>query len=141
MDKISLRGGRMRFDGMIEGNKSRAKKFFFQRLVSYLPKKKNILKYGHCLGGGTLLGFYNNKIETAKQRAEEQQQSEFIQLIEDAKNEWRFSMAMLSEATDPDIIDYISYLVKSNEAKYRYLMKIARREKISSALVNELKNS
>ncbi len=51
---------------------------------------------------------------------------EFLNLIKQAKRDWQLSQKLLSEVTDCDLMDYVIYSIKANEARYRYLLKNAR---------------
>lgn len=104
------------------------------KLFSYLPLHGNILNYRHWYGSGYLMNLYETRNRRLEMKKMENKRNEFLQSIEKAKIEWQFSLQLLTEITDTDLIDYASYLVKANEAHYRYLLKVARREKMSCDL-------
>lgn len=122
---------------MLQTGEKYTKNFFMKRGASYFSLEKNILDYGRHLGGDYLIRLHAEKEEDVRQRSEKRKQYEVLSLIEQAKEEWKFSLTLLAEMTDPDLIDYVTYRVKSNEARYRYLLKLARQEKISDPIWQE----
>lgn len=109
------------------------------RLLSYLSIERNILNNEGQSGGGYLRKIGEACFEAVACQTKGGQDDVFLKSIEKAKSDWQFSNQLLSETTDPDLIDYVIYLVKSNEAKYRYLLKVAREERITCALWQEQK--
>lgn len=101
---------------------------------SYLHSSSNIMLYKHLYGGDFLVKLYAQRYERMQDENARQLRTEFLHLLEKAKLDWQYSMKMLAEITDVDLIDYVIYMIKANEAKYRYLMKIAREEKIQCEL-------
>ncbi|WP_110955256.1 YaaL family protein [Anaerosinus massiliensis] len=110
----------MNLDGILSKLKS----------FSYLHSSSNILWYKHVYGGDYLINLYTQRHERLEHEKAQELRREFLHLLEKAKLDWQYSMKMLAEITDVDLMDYVIYLIKANEAKYRYLLKIARQEKI-----------
>lgn len=101
---------------------------------SYLTEPSHILKYKKGLGGDALICLSaEHKKKTEEEKAAKQRE-EFLRLLERARAEWKFSQRLLSDATDADLIDYVVYLVKANEARYRYLIKLAKKENLACEL-------
>lgn len=101
------------------------------KLFSYLPFQRNILEYRHWYGGDELIHLCRDKYTQTEEKKSRAARGEFLNLLEKAKLDWQFSIKLMAEITDTDLIDYVVYLVKANEARYRYLLKIARKEKIT----------
>lgn len=101
------------------------------KLFSYLPAPSNILKYRPWHGGEPLMNLFDVRDKRMQIKKEEAARRDFLSLIDKAKTDWQLSLKILSEVTDADLMDYVIYLVKANEARYRYLLKVARKEKIS----------
>lgn len=109
------------------------------KLLSYLPLQRNILEYRHWYGGDNLIHLCTDKYKQAEEKKSRAARGEFLNLLEKAKLDWQFSIKLMAEITDTDLIDYVVYLVKANEARYRYLLKIARREKVTCEMWQEQK--
>lgn len=140
MDRINVKGeSLMRFTDLIMIKEKTRLKFMLYKLFSYLSLNKNIVECERQDGGGCLTDSYGEKINSNDSPSEAKKNYEFLKMIEKAKADWQFSAKLLSEMTDPDLIDYVIYLVKSNEAKYRYLLKLAREEKVKCELWQEQK--
>lgn len=104
------------------------------KFFSYLPEPSHILNYKKRLGGDALICLAVERKKKAEEEAAAKQREDFLHMLEKAHAEWKFSVQLLSDVTDADLIDYVVYLVKANEARYRYLLKVARQENIASAL-------
>lgn len=104
------------------------------KTLSYFSMPIHILKYKDSYGGDFLLKRCVGYCHEDEEEKVNQVKSEFLQLLEQAKTDWQYSMKLLKETTDVDLIDYVIYLIKANEAKYRYLTKVARRENIHCEL-------
>lgn len=102
-------------------------------LGSYFNNVWNRMEYEWCHGGGFLQWRGDLLIKKQAGEGRETEYSAILRLVENAKLDWQFSAKLLNEATDPDLIDYAVYLIKSNEARYRYLLKLARQEHSGSA--------
>ncbi len=78
------------------------------------------------LGGGVMQFFSYDKHIPNEDEIKIKGQTEFLNLIKQAKKDWQLSQKLLSEVTDCDLMDYVIYSIKANEARYRYLLKNAR---------------
>lgn len=107
--------------------------------ISYMKPDRNIIECGLQNGGGYLCKLAEICLKKTKGKSPDASRYEFLKSIEKAKADWLFSNQLLAETTDPDLIDYVVYLVKSNEAKYRYLIKMARSQRITGELWREQK--
>lgn len=78
--------------------------------------------------------FLYKKSSISEEEKKLQLKEEFLDLLKQAKVEWQRSIHLLSEITDSDLMDYVIYSIKANEARYRYLLKIARSENIHGSV-------
>ena len=63
------------------------------------------------------------------QRSKEEKEKELIEAIRNVKKELKNMYNNLQYA-DSDLIDYYTYQIKAEEAKYNYLIKQAKKKKI-----------
>lgn len=104
------------------------------KLFSYLTEPSHILKYKNRLGGDALICLAAERKKKLEEEKAAKQREDFLRMLETARAEWKFSVQLLSDVTDADLIDYVVYLVKANEARYRYLLKMAKAENIACEL-------
>lgn len=107
--------------------KEKVKKF---NLLSYLSLSDNKLNYRQRYGGDYKMNLCGIANQNADEKKLEIKQRAFLQKLEKVKDDWQVSLKLLKETTDIDLIDYAIYLAKANEAHYRYLLKIAKKENI-----------
>ena len=58
----------------------------------------------------------------------EEQVPALIVELEETKQEWLYMQSVYHTVSEPDMVDYISYLVKAHEMKYTYLLKKAKEQ-------------
>ncbi|HZJ83428.1 MAG TPA: YaaL family protein [Clostridia bacterium] len=54
------------------------------------------------------------------------EETEFMELIIEARNEWLQAQNCFDNASDPDLVDYAIYRLEAAKRKYIYLIKQAR---------------
>lgn len=54
------------------------------------------------------------------------------EVVEQARKDWVYAQKLCNDVTDEDLIEYAIYLMKSNEKKYIYLLKQARRAGVAN---------
>lgn len=69
-----------------------------------------------------LLGLWDTEQPGAKGQAG------LIEVVEEARRDWLYAQHGYKTATDPDLIDYFSFLIMAYERRYIYLLKKARKE-------------
>lgn len=100
------------------------------RHVTYLLPRINIFKYRLREGGGKLKAKFMELL-ARNQTNNDQAHAEILKMLERAKGEWQYSLRLLAETTDNELIDYVIYLVKANETRYRYFLKLAKQENLA----------
>lgn len=58
--------------------------------------------------------------------AEQKVAAQVIKAVDKAKQEWKDAYNYFNEVTDPDLIEYATYLIETNRRKYVYLIKKAK---------------
>lgn len=101
------------------------KEIICQKAAFYWQSAKKALKEiykAHCA-----------KISAQKER---ERQQKFRHNLEAARAEWEDALKMQNEYTDPLLIDFGAYAIKSAELKFRHLSNLARRENLSGKADN-----
>jgi hypothetical protein len=57
-----------------------------------------------------------------------EEQEEFFQNLRKAHDEWVRAQNLFDHAVDPELIDYMISMMDAAEKKYRYLLKLARKQ-------------
>ncbi|RBP42868.1 DUF2508 family protein [Garciella nitratireducens] len=73
--------------------------------------------------------------KTAEQLERErirQEEKDFVQLINQAKEDWKNAQIYFEEVTDPDLIELAIYQMEAAKVFYMYLLKEAKRKGISA---------
>jgi len=63
--------------------------------------------------------FLPEVVYSPRQRLE----AKLIKGVEKARQEWKDAYNYFNEVTDPDLIEYATYLIETNRRKYIYLLK------------------
>lgn len=71
-----------------------------------------------------LLGLWDNEQASGKELAN------LVEVAEQARRDWLYAQYYYKTVTDPDLIEYATYLIKAYERRYIYLIKKARQEGI-----------
>lgn len=50
------------------------------------------------------------------------------EIVDQARRDWLYAQDCFKVATDPDLIDYFTFLIKAYERRYIYLIRKARQE-------------
>ncbi len=53
-------------------------------------------------------------------------QNEFLQLIQEARDEWYQAQNYFENVSEPDLVDYAIYKAEAAKKRYMYLLKLAR---------------
>lgn len=64
-----------------------------------------------------------------------------VELVEKARREWEQSKNLFNEANDPDLMDHAIYAMGAAEKKYIYLLKLARKEKVTDEKIYPLEDN
>ena len=71
-----------------------------------------------------LLGLGDNEQTSGKKLVN------LVEVADQARRDWLYAQYYYKTVTDPDLIEYATYLIKAYERKYIYLIKRARQEGI-----------
>lgn len=69
--------------------------------------------------------------ELERERIQEEHK-EFIQLVNQAKEDWEIAQNYFEEVTDPDLIELAIYKMQAAKVFYMYLLKEAKRRGVSA---------
>ncbi len=69
--------------------------------------------------------------ELEKERIQEEHK-EFVQLVNQAKEDWKNAQSYFEEVTDPDLIELAIYKMEAAKVLYMYLLKEAKRRGVTA---------
>lgn len=71
---------------------------------------------------------WQNLLQWWEDKSPRAKSDNLAEIVDQARLEWLAAQNYYKTATDPDLIDYASFLIKACERRYMYLLKKARLE-------------